>query len=85
MIEAIIEIDEAVTERYFEGQPPTAEEISRLIVQAVAAGNLIPIVCVASKTGVGVPELLDAFALCALPPDKIVRTRRRWLTAPRSS
>ena len=62
-----------MTERYFEGQPPTAEEISRLIVQAVAAGNLIPIVCVASKTGVGVPELLDAFALCALPPDKIVR------------
>jgi elongation factor G len=73
LIESIIEVDEAATERYFEGTPPTAEELSRLIVEAVAAGNLIPIVCVAGKVGVGVPELLDALALCALPPDKIVR------------
>ena len=29
--------------------------------------------CCSGKTGVGVPELLDALALCALPPDKLVR------------
>jgi elongation factor G len=73
LIESIIEVDEGATERYFEGTPPTAEEISRLIVEAVAAGNLIPIVCVAGKSGLGMPEFLDALALCALPPDKIVR------------
>jgi elongation factor G len=71
LIESIIEVDEAVTERYFEGAPPTEEEISRLIVEAVAAGSLIPIVCVAGKPGIGVPELLDALALCAVPADKI--------------
>ena len=27
--------------------------------------------CVAGKPGLGVPELLDALALCALPPDKL--------------
>ena len=82
LLETIIEVDEAVTERYFEGTPPTDEEVSRLIVKAVAQGSLIPIVCVSGKTGVGLPELIDALALCALPPDALAahgeeRRRRR--------
>ncbi len=77
LIEAIIEVDEKATERYFEGQPPTADEIPGLIVEAVAAGSLIPIVCVSAKTGGGVPELLDALALCTLPPDHVKRTGKK--------
>jgi elongation factor G len=73
LIEAIIEVDDAVTERYFEGQLPTDEELSRLIVEAVAAGSLIPIVSVSAKTRVGLNELLDALAECALSPDKAQR------------
>ena len=73
LLESIIEVDEAVTERYFEGTPPTDEEIARLIVKAVAQGSLVPIVCVSGKTGAGLPELLDALALCALPPDVLPR------------
>lgn len=76
VIEEIIEIDEQVTERYFEGQQPTDEEISRLMVEAVAAGHLIPIYCVSAKTGGGLPELLDGLVHCALPPDKISRTAK---------
>lgn len=74
LIESIIELDEKVTERYFEGTPPTDEEVSRLIVEGVAAGSLIPIVCVSGRTEGGFAELLDALALCALPPDKVKRT-----------
>jgi elongation factor G len=73
LLESVIEVDEKVTERYFEGTPPTDEEVARLIVQAVAEGNLIPIVCVSAKTGVGLPELLDVMALCSLPPDRAKR------------
>lgn len=73
LLETIIEADEAVMERYFEGTPPTEEEISQLIAKAVAQGSLIPMVCVSGKTGVGVPELIEAMALCALPPERIVR------------
>ena len=73
LLESIIEVDEEVTERYCEGTPPTDEELARLIVQAVAEGHLIPMVCVSGKTAVGVPELLDALALCALPPDRVKR------------
>ena len=65
-----------MTERYFEGTPPTDEEIARLIVKAVAQGSLIPIVCVSGKTGVGLPELIEALAPLRLPPDAIDRTAK---------
>jgi elongation factor G len=71
LIESIIELDDEVTSRYFEGTQPTAAEISRLIVEAVAVGHVVPILCTSAKTGVGVPELLDALSLAALPPNRL--------------
>ncbi|HEV3138000.1 MAG TPA: GTP-binding protein, partial [Pirellulales bacterium] len=76
VIEAIIEVDDEVTERYFEGKMPTDEEIARLLPQAIAAGSLIPVLAVSAKTGVGLAELLDALAQCALPPEVIQRTAK---------
>jgi len=76
LLESIIEVDEEVMERYFEGAQPTEEERSRLIVQAVAEGSLIPMVCTSGKTEGGVEELLDALAMCALPPNVLPRTAR---------
>ncbi len=74
LIESIVEVNEAVMERYFEGQPPTDEELSRLIIKAVAAGSLVPIVCVSGKEDVGVAELLDAIVTCAPSPGDAIRT-----------
>ena len=76
LLESIIEVDEAVMERYFEGTQPTEEELSGLIVRAVAQGTLVPIVCISAKTGVGLPELLDALTLCGLSPESITRTAK---------
>ncbi len=39
----------------------------------MAEGNLIPIVCVAAKAEIGVPELLDALIMCTEPPSQIER------------
>jgi elongation factor G len=74
LIESIVEVDEEVMSRYFEGTLPTEEELPRLFDEAIAHGSLIPVVCVAGKTGVGLKELLDAFALCGLPPNELART-----------
>lgn len=74
LIESIVEVDEEVMSRYFEGTLPTEEEMPHLFDEAIAHGSLIPIVCVAGKTGVGLNELLDALALCGLPPDELSRT-----------
>ncbi len=74
LVESIIEVDEGVMERYLEGTPPTEEELSRLIVRAVAEGTLVPIVCCSGKTGVGLLEFFDAVATCGLSPDVRPRT-----------
>ena len=68
LLESIIEVDEEVMERYFEGTPPTDDELTSLIVRAVAEGSLVPILCTSAKTEVGLDELVEAFAMCALPP-----------------
>jgi elongation factor G len=73
LIESIIEVDEELVMKYFEGEEPTAEQLACLIIQAVAKGTLIPIVCCAAKTGTGLTELLDALVQCALPPTAIAR------------
>lgn len=73
LIESIIEVDEQVMERYFEGTPPTDEELNRLIAHAVAQGSLVPIVCCSAKTGIGLSELLDALVTCGLPPGMVER------------
>ncbi len=74
LVESIVEVDEAVMERYLEGEVPSAEDLSRLIVDAIAAGTLTPIVCVSTKKGVGVKELMDVLATTALPPTAVPRT-----------
>jgi elongation factor G len=74
LIESIIEVDEGVMERYFDGQPPSEEELGRLMVQAVAAGTLVPIVCCSAKNSVGITEMLDSLATCGLAPGDISRT-----------
>jgi len=76
LLESIIEVDEEVMERYFEGEQPSDEELARLIGRAVAEGTLIPMVCVSGKTGVGVAELLDALKTCAVPPGLVKREGR---------
>ena len=73
LIESIIEVDEEVMERYFEGTEPSEEELARLMSQAIAAGSLIPILCVSSKTEVGLGELLDGLAMCGLSPEMVSR------------
>lgn len=77
LVEAIVEVDEKATERYFEGEEPTGDELKRLVVESVAAGTLIPIVCTAGKNDIGVAEFLDTLALCALPPGKIAHQAKK--------
>ena len=74
LIESIIEADDAVMERYFEGKMPTESELADLMVRSVRDGSLVPIVCCSGKTQVGLSELLDAIAMCGLSPLDNVRS-----------
>lgn len=77
LIESIIEVDEEVMERYFEGQSPSDDELSRLIIRAVVEGTLVPIVCCSAKNQIGLDELLEAFSICAPSPADVKRTAKK--------
>ncbi len=74
LVEQIIEADEEAMMVYLEeGTLPSPEQLSQLIVRAVAEGTLVPIVCCSGKTEVGLRELLDAIAMCGLSPGAVRR------------
>ena len=73
MMDAIVEADEELMERYFEGEELKADEVLGGINKAIGAGTLIPIFCTSAKSGIGIPELMDALADFALTPGELVR------------
>ena len=73
VMDAIVEADESLMERYLNGEELTPEEVSAALSKSVAAGTLIPIFFASSKTGIGVPELMDALARFALSPLELPR------------
>jgi elongation factor G len=74
VVESIVEADEAVMEKYLEGEMPTKEELQRLCAEAIRQGTLTPIVCISTKAGVGIDELLAVLAQASLPPTAVPRT-----------
>src|SRR5262245_36186209 len=62
LMDAIVDADEALMERYLEGAQFSDEEIAHGIEHAIAVGTLIPIFCLSAKTGVGVVEFMTAVA-----------------------
>jgi elongation factor G len=68
LMDATVEADESLMERYLNGEQLSPEEVSAGMSKAIAAGTLIPVLFVCSKSGVGVPELMDALARFAVSP-----------------
>jgi elongation factor G len=60
MIEAAVEGDDALMEKYLEGQPITAEEIRAGLRKGTVAGKIVPVVCGSAFKNKGVQPLLDA-------------------------
>ena len=60
LIEHIVEQDEELMEKYFEGEGPSVEQIKKIIRQSTIANNMVPITCGTSYRNKGVQPLLDA-------------------------
>ncbi|MFK7778726.1 MAG: GTP-binding protein, partial [Gimesia sp.] len=73
LIEAIVESNEALLERFFEGEKISVQELSANIPKAMAAGTLIPVLFMSAKSGVGVTEFMDAMSNYTLCPRDIKR------------
>ena len=73
VMDAIVEADEELMMRYLEGESLSPDEIDAGLSKAIAAGTLIPIFCMSSRTGVGVDEFLEAITHFALAPQQVER------------
>ncbi|VAW15884.1 Translation elongation factor G, partial [hydrothermal vent metagenome] len=60
MIETIVDIDDAATEAYLEGEMPDVATIRRLIRQGTVAVQFFPVLCGSAFKNKGVQPLLDA-------------------------
>jgi elongation factor G len=68
LVDAIVESDDVLMEKYLLEGTVTADELSSAIPKALAAGTVVPIFCISAKKDIGIAELLDALAGYALSP-----------------
>ena len=60
LIEHVVEQDEALMEKFFEGEEPTVEQIKKIIRKSTIANEMVPVCCGTSYRNKGVQPLLDA-------------------------
>ena len=60
LVEHIVEQDEELMEKYFEGEEPTVEQMKVIIRKSTIANSMVPICCGTSYRNKGVQPLLDA-------------------------
>ena len=60
MIEAIVETDDALLERYFGGEEISVEDLKKTLRKATISKKLVPVLCGSSYKNKGVQMLLDA-------------------------
>src|SRR5262249_36379730 len=68
LVDAIVECDDALMEKYLMEGAVTAEELAGVIPKALAAGTVIPIFCTSVKKDIGIAELLEALCSYAVSP-----------------
>ena len=60
LIESAVESDDAVMEKFLEGEELSDEEILSVVKQGTRTGQLIPVLCGSTSKNIGVQTLLDA-------------------------
>jgi elongation factor G len=68
MMDAIVEVDDKLMERYLEGGTITPAEIEPAMRTAILRGRLVPILTTAARAGVGVKEMLAFLSRYAPSP-----------------
>ena len=67
LLDAVVEADEAMMEKYLGGEEISHDELVHAMPGALRAGTLIPVFCCSARKGVGIAELLEAiddYSLC---------------------
>jgi elongation factor G len=70
LVEGIVVGDDALMERYLEGDIPSTEELEATLASGVADGVVFPVVCGSALTGVGIDRLASLLSEIAPSPDR---------------
>jgi len=70
LVEGIVVGDDALMERYLEGEMPSTEELEATLATGMSEGLVFPVVCGSAATGVGIDRLASLLAEIAPSPDK---------------
>lgn len=73
VIETIVELDEALMDRYLNGETIPAEELREAVHREIAEGQIIPVVPVSVRKDLGLAELFNLIADCGLTPEDLHR------------
>ncbi len=68
LIEAVVEADDGLTERYLEGEELSTEEMRRALRMAVQKDMFVPVMCGSALKNMGINLLMDAINLCMPSP-----------------
>ncbi|HAH87169.1 MAG TPA: elongation factor G, partial [Armatimonadetes bacterium] len=60
MLESLADVDEALMEKYLEGEKITADEISAAIRKGTLSGDIVPVLCGSAFKNKGIQPLVDA-------------------------
>src|SRR5262249_6006248 len=74
LVDAVVESDDALMEKYLMEGSVSAAELEAVIPKALAAGTLLPIFFTSAKKDLGTRELLEALCSYALSP---VQSKKR--------
>lgn len=70
LVDSVAETDDALLERYLDGQEPSDQQIKTALGAATLAGKLAPVLVAAPTQGLGAGPVLEALASCLLPAPK---------------
>jgi elongation factor G len=71
LIEGIVVADDAMMERYLEGEVPSAKDLEETLAHGIASASVFPVVCGSALTGVGIDRL--ASLICEIGPSPLAR------------
>ena len=76
IMEAVAETDDALMNKYFNGEEFTFDEIKKAIRKGVKDGSIFPVYCGSGQTNIGVRSLMDGMAKYLPAPSEIAEIAR---------
>jgi elongation factor G len=70
LVEAAVEVDDELINKYLEGEPLSNEQVFAAIRKSTAAGKLVPIFAGSALHGIGIQQLLDGVCRYLPPPEE---------------